>query len=802
MRFARKTSWFILGTALLVLLCTRLYALYKVGALFYEWEGLHTGCIAKELLDGAGWLSILDNPKIAAGGYSITGYIVALFFSIFGDSFLSLALVLVLFSLLILAVFYFLLEKHFGRPAAVLFSVLFIFMPLGLFRYSMIAHGFHFQAALFSVLGLCCFFEIFFNEARCKTYLENMPERGLALLFMAFGFVSGFGVYFCYDYLIMLSALMFFWLIIDKKLIFKRYFYIFCAGCVTGFIPWLVYNMRHAFAGLRIKGATLLECVCAKNLTQVLHTSWLLVTNSLHAEGLGKILCFLVLLSFILLIVSNHDSMKRLWFPRPESVKYMKELIFIGYVLMLIATLSVVYLPVAVNVATPADLLSSGLRVKLYHLYPFLFVIVALCFNKLWPLKSTSHYRLRIILALIAAGGIVCMGFFNYARLLSFYGNSINPRKIKGYTFRRFLSGSERQELGVDFIGRDTYRISRAKGIDMLLWKVFTTNPHCYTLYTGPHLDIREHSIELTSYPAIDEPEKIYYYILEGLNTGDFMESYNIAQLNSLMTRKIASRYRHYVYEGVAVSVMNRRYKEILTRLDFINTVPEKYRHYFLLELGRVIGRYFDIKTGTEVLDSVAGKFTLASKAYLYRGFMGYSVESKRADRRKKEFVKQRYPSYFYRAKARRGQLRDIPSREDMPTWLGKVDGNERYSYQGMIEGLFTGENVYEEKDIKNKIQAVIACDWVEKGALCEGLGLGLGHFTFGYIKKFVGFMEPALRRKELARFYYGYCLSLKERYGLDVRKMKELVDSNVDTRFKWLCYKIIWSPKANADIL
>jgi hypothetical protein len=75
---------------------------------------------------------------------------------------------------------------------------------------------------------------------------------------------------------------------------------------------------------------------------------------------------------------------------------------------------------------------------------------------------------------------------------------------------------------------------------------------------------------------------------------------------------------------------------------------------------------------------------------------------------------------------------------------------------------------------------------------LCEGLGLGPGHLTFGHIKRFREFMESSLDTSQLSHFYYGYCISLKERYGADFSMMKKLIDDNITEGSKEMCYRII----------
>jgi hypothetical protein len=70
------------------LLFTKFYALFNVGALYYNFERLYRGWMAKELLDGTGWRYIFNHPYFQAEGGSATiSYIASLFFLIFGESF-------------------------------------------------------------------------------------------------------------------------------------------------------------------------------------------------------------------------------------------------------------------------------------------------------------------------------------------------------------------------------------------------------------------------------------------------------------------------------------------------------------------------------------------------------------------------------------------------------------------------------------------------------------------------------------------------------------------------------------------
>jgi hypothetical protein len=742
--------------------------------------------MAKELLDGAGFWSIFNNPYFPAeGGSVVIGYMAALFFSIFGDTFFSLVLVPILFSLLILTTFYLFLERYFNRYVAIVFSFLFIFPLHHFLTFSLQAHGFHFESTLFSILGLFCFFEIFFNEANYKAYLEEKPHKKLFLLFIAFGLISGFGIYFFYTYLIMLFTIIIFWFLIDKSFIFKKYFYIFLLGLIIGLLPWILYNTTHSFSGLNIHGLKISKVMFSKNPSQIFQTFWFIITEKLP-EFLGMRLYQIIIFSFGLIILSNLNSFRSLFSLQVKYLHNIKELIFIGYVLIFISTWSVLYMPL---LGENIPLWMSGLWGRLFHSYPFLFALVALCFNRLLPIKKKKGYFLRMAISSAFIIWILRIGFSNYSNLVSMPGYRIDPLKVKGYSIRlAYRRGIKKIRSSLD---SDMFQLGKATEYDGDLWQFYSREMNHNSLYADT--GVLE---KIGNNPQLDEAKKPYYYLLVGLNTGDLLEGYDTSNLNKLVAQKVPPIYRHYLYEGVAISLMNRRFKEVLKNIDFINTVPVEYRHYFLLELGRVIGEHFDDKVREEKLQYAIKRLSPISMDYVYHGLIEALItdEFLRAYQRGNIKIKKEYPPFFYRAISRRA-FGKLPSENDVPNWLkdiGVDKDNEKYFYYGIIEAYFKDANIYREEEIKRKIERVIAYGGMPKMALYEGLGLSLGHLTFGHIKRFNEFIESFLGNDQLSQFYYGYCLSLKERYGEDLDTIRGLIDYNVPEQFKEMCYKII----------
>ncbi|MFC1666941.1 hypothetical protein ACFL0P_03635 [Candidatus Omnitrophota bacterium] len=733
--------------------------------------------MAKEFLDGAGWGFIFSHPFFAAeGGSTVVSYLASLFFIIFGDNFFSLTLAPIVFTLLISIVFYLFLSRYFSLRTAIFFFFLFIFSPSPFYAFSLHALGFHYEVILFSILGLFCFSGIFFNKTRYETYMTGKSHnRKLALHFIIFGLVSGFGTYFFYTYLIMLFTLMIFWFIFDKKFFLKIYFYQFLFGLLIGFSPWLIYNSSHNFAGLIIHNFSLREIIFSKTLPQIVQTLVVIGTDYLP-KHLGRELYNTIILSFVLMCMLNVKTIRQILRNKilPSD---MKELIFISYVVIFIATWSILYMPVSSG-ATPW---LDGLWGRLFHICPFLFALMALFFNRLTASRKNRAYLLRNGLSIALVVWILYIGFTNYSNLLTTPDLKINPLRIKGYSAKMAYAMDIKAPKG--FLGRDILRslkVVRSEGAQ--LGQIFDYESYYHTLFSNnPLLQ------ELSSYPQLNEAKKAHCFVLIGLNTGDFIEGYEVSDLNRLIEQKVPLRYRHHVYEGISISLMNRRYKELLENIDFINDIPLEYGHYFLLGLGRVIEEHFEDREREEKLQYVMDRFSPASKEYLYRGLVRSLVDDKFLKDYKGPNVEEAYLPYLYREMAIK-IYGDLPTQEEVSYRLEDLSinkENKKYLYYGIIGAFFKNDTVYDEIKVEEKIEKVVAIKWMERNYLCEGLGLVLGHLTSGYMEEFADFVKSLLDNKELVYFYQGYDLSLKERYGRDFKRIEEMLNNNVPQEFR-----------------
>lgn len=745
---------------LLVLLFVRIYFLLESCLQFHNFEGLYRGFMAKELLDGSGFWSIFNNPYFPAeGGSVVTGYLAVVSFAIFGDSFFALILVPILFSLLMFAVFYLFLEKYFNRYTAIIFSFFFIFPPPQFFRFSLYAMGFHCEAALFSILGLFCFFEIFFNEVNYKAYSEKTHSRNLNLLFLVFGLISGFGTYFLYDYLIILLTIFLFWLFFDFRLFLRKYFYIFFLGFAFGFLPWIIYNATHRYQGSwNIRSSTLLEIIASKNVSQIFQSFWFIIAKQ-QPVYLEKELFFIIASLFLLVAFSVFKSignLASLQYQRHSSIN--KEFFFISYILIFVSAWSTLYLPVR-NEELPLWL--SGLTGRFFGLYPFLFVLIAIGINKFKPRRKDKRLFPNLIITVFFMLWFLRIGLFNLTCLISPESRKIDPRTIKGYSVRLSYRTDIKRQL--TFLDSDINRILYASNYDskLLFWANTTQMYRDSLFYTDSRL-----LAELKNNKQIEDHKKPCYYLLLGLNTGDCLADYNISEINGLVIKRIPERYKQFFYEGVALSLMNRSSKELLQRVDFIKCVPSEYRHYFLLELGRIIGIKGHDKVKIERLSHSVNKFSPLEVDYLY----GSIVKTIVADvvLKNASSLPRDRPISILQSQVSLA-LRIFRQDHHFSVWYKKnsiEDKLGKYIDYELIGEWFRYVGLLDSERIKSKIKKATANNSIDKRTLYEGVGLSLGRLTFGNRELFSSLISTSIEASFMPYVYKGFEMSLMERYG------------------------------------
>ena len=125
---------------------------------------------------------------------------------------------------------------YFGRSAGVLSALIYLLGPPLVAYWGVVAMGFHAESALFSLVGIGLLLA-----------LAN-PARRSALPWLAFGAISGLGIWFTPTAAIGVLACVLAWPLLAAR---PRAAQLAAAalGLGLGLMPWLLYNVTHDFAG-------------------------------------------------------------------------------------------------------------------------------------------------------------------------------------------------------------------------------------------------------------------------------------------------------------------------------------------------------------------------------------------------------------------------------------------------------------------------------------------------------------------------------------------------------------------------
>lgn len=212
-------------------------------------EELTRGSIAVELLRGP-LLSPLDYQYTRFFGGSLVVEILAVpFFAVFGPRLWALKAVPVLFHLAAVLLTVLLLDRFATRRAAWIGGLLMALTPPGYTIISTIAWGSHFESNTLALLAVYLFLDL------CSAESGRGPRR------LLLGAVMGFSIWFGYQCLVFVLAILALDLLRDRRSFVRPEILGQLAGLAIGLTPWLVYNMRYDFSGLSIYGASLLEHV-------------------------------------------------------------------------------------------------------------------------------------------------------------------------------------------------------------------------------------------------------------------------------------------------------------------------------------------------------------------------------------------------------------------------------------------------------------------------------------------------------------------------------------------------------------
>jgi hypothetical protein len=212
-------------------------------------EELTRGSIAVEFLRGP-LLSPLDYQYTRFFGGSLVVELLAVpLFAVFGPRLWALKAVPVLFHLGAVLLTALLLDRFATRRAALVGGLLMALTPPGYTIISTIAWGSHFESNTLALLAAYLFLDV------CSA------GTGLGWRRLLLGATMGFSIWFGYQCLVFVLAILGLDLLRDRRSFVRPEMLAQAAGLAIGLVPWLVYNLRYDFSGLSIYGASLLEHV-------------------------------------------------------------------------------------------------------------------------------------------------------------------------------------------------------------------------------------------------------------------------------------------------------------------------------------------------------------------------------------------------------------------------------------------------------------------------------------------------------------------------------------------------------------
>ncbi len=767
---------FILALSFLFILFFHIPKALYFGHSAYNHEPIWRGTIAKDLIDGLRASNLFDYEYTSyEGGTLVTGILAVPFFLLFGDSFFSLSLVPISFALLSLILMYHFLFRYFGKNAAIIASFLFIFSPpMYIFR-QVCAYGNFTESIFFTIIIFFTFYEIFFHE----------NHKHASSLWMLLGLISGFGIYFCYVVFIPVVVCVGSFLILGRHKLFRGgNFFIFLFFFLLGFSPWLLYNIPRHFSGIilpsysaSVPNISLFDLFSGTSVTQFISSFSYIIPHMkdvLLIEGNNiyfYTVTILVLGSISFMVIRNVGlilkavlASRRGRKPKHITQKTLQETFIILYVI-LYGIIWALY---------PIGHARSHLSHYLYPVYPFIFIAIALCINTIETSKVRWFYYIRypasfvLILCLIGIG-LMNVQSYHLNEYIQFIGRAF---KIKGYSLEytsRFYSIPSSIYVE-DFIESDLLFINQKTpgspwGRMFDIYKVYQENEKKHTVYK-----------DYSSLSSIEKHYLPYVYLMIGINIGDSMGKDFDPTMNITVENRIPDNlYRHCFYEGAALSVCNRFFKDVLyfCRSGSVSkNIPREYQHYFYTECGRRIGEKY--AKNMEGAFDIIENFDSSCRSYLYLGFIwslntqsikdNYGILMSRLDNQYKSHLFRHWGSLF---------LLNKGNRSDAESAIKEVPGIYRHYYiQGLGRSSLLGwstDALYGENLETKLIELGYIFTFFNteyQPHLYYGLGLALSLKTFGKLssdmKKSLDKIIPQIYK---VSFYRGYDFGLFLRF-------------------------------------
>ncbi|OGL41094.1 MAG: hypothetical protein A3C43_06625 [Candidatus Schekmanbacteria bacterium RIFCSPHIGHO2_02_FULL_38_11] len=544
-----------------------------------QWEELYSGTITREILKGLKMPLFDYQPKPFLGGPLIYGIIGVPFFKLFGDSYFSLKLIGLTFSLGSLIICFILINKHFGLKAATLTSLLFIFSPPLYTETTLTSWGSHLDSIFFSLLTILTFFQIFFKRQEDPS--KDKEYNFFSLFF--FGLISGFSIYFSYMCFYSFLTCLFFWYIFDKKFFLRKYFLIYCSSILIGFSPWLYYNITHSFRGIDIIAKQGIEGTVnridffAKLIRYFsFDLSYILNFPQIKIPGIPNFRYFyylILLMSLFFVTWESKDTFKKIFKTlvsvqkkhRISSVEICKESFFI--VAFILFTLIYLFSGFETLLADIDPLVGHRYIIPLF---PIFFIIIALFISKLTDNKKTIKkifgYGILIILLILGAFSNSRIGYREGMTYFDLDGFSYTTLALHTYyrfgnDFKKYVEQGEKMDPDYKhFYYLGLGKIVNGRG---LVWEK----------------GFEEYKIFEKWISKIDIIYQSYYYEGIGFGVGEDIV-YNQYKKPFFALNKIPGKKRYYAYLGV-VRLLEEKKLPKTNIYELIKVIDRKYRKFF-----------------------------------------------------------------------------------------------------------------------------------------------------------------------------------------------------------------------------
>ena len=179
-----------------------------------------------------------------AGGGMIMGLLAYPFFQILGPTAFAMKMGSLILTVLMFLFLFLLMRRCFDNAGAVLLAVIFLFPPASFLIRSLTSLGLHMEVGTLMAAGLLAFMAA--QVPRNSRMDRVLGRRGWLALF---GLISGFGVYFSYDYLILLAVTGVFFVVSTRSFADLAVETLLMAVCfLVGFFPWFVFHETYTLS--------------------------------------------------------------------------------------------------------------------------------------------------------------------------------------------------------------------------------------------------------------------------------------------------------------------------------------------------------------------------------------------------------------------------------------------------------------------------------------------------------------------------------------------------------------------------